>query len=583
MNYACLVVLAIVLCAGCAGPKIALEKQREKTMILPPAYHQQAPAVAEKPAEAKPPATPPAQAETKEPAQPPEKSRAPDPRLATGLQNLKDFSSQLDGIEKNMQEWWNASGARNGKPFNTDETDRIEALLFQFLLRREQLWNMTLVYGDRDRNFAGAEDQTRAFALGYSAAVLQDYYSTRFVLDFMDESAAIRKINEIHHKYDIPADSFDSVFNAVTSPKDINAIRDAHKFFVEESRKTDSAFVRIIAGDPEYKALLEGAEKWYAASTASTDKILKKRSIILPDVANFLRQNKLMEEARKVTKHISDNLYVAQGLLFNNFGDIRQPMTEPADFNPDQVRLIKSLIQPGDLIFSFTAGYMSNVFLPGRFKHGITYIGTPEQRLSLGFTTDKIGGIPGPKLKKLEQDMKTAKLDTGYDADVIEAVAEGVIFNSLDYILKTHVNRMLVLRPRVSHDDRIQALGNTFLLLGSMYDFNFDFVDTSYQCCTEVIYRSYNKRGKIDFTLVPRAGVKTLAADDIVEYYLAAKEPVFDFIFLAEENPKSPIHGAVITTGDAGLQKLKDVMTEKMLKLPDLPLKLPFKLPGSEK
>jgi hypothetical protein len=206
---------------------------------------------------------------------------------------------------------------------------------------------------------------------------------------------------------------------------------------------------------------------------------------------------------------------------------------------------------------------MSNVFLPGKFKHGLTYIGTPEQRAAMGLTIAAIRDIPSGKRAKLETDLSTGKLPSGYDADVVEAVAEGVIFNSLDYLLKHHVNRILVLRPCVSADERIQALGTVFLLLGGMYDFNFDFEDTSYQCCTEVIYRSYNKKGEIDFPLIQRMAVKTLAADDIIQYHLAAKTPKFDFIVFAEEDPASPIHMATVLTGTAGTTRLHALMADE--------------------
>lgn len=538
-----------VLCAGCTGPRAALEQQRTKSMVLPPEYHQQA-----------------ASSENGAPAP----TGVPDARLAAGAQNLKSLSAQLADISRGMSNWWQGCAARTGGQFTSDDTDRIEALLFQFLQRREVLWNMILLYGESAQNFAGAENQTRALATGYAAAALQSCHSSALVLGFLDEPKAVRMLNEIHYKYDIPAGSFDAVFAAVTAPENISAVRAAHKLLAEERRNTNSQLARLAAEDRDFDALLEQADAWYTSASASTDRILEKKSLLLPDVANFLRRNSLMDQARSATRLISDNLYVAQGLLYNNVSDIKRPMTPPVDFNPDQVRLIKSLLQPGDVIFSFTAGYMSNVFLPGQFKHGITFVGTPEQRAVIGLTAAAVRGVTDPKRRKLAEDLRTAKLETGYDADVIEAVAEGVIFNSLDYLLRTHVNRMVILRPRISPDERVQSLGNAFLLLGSMYDFNFDFADTSYQCCTEVIYRSLNKRGQIDFKLVPRLGVQTLAADDIIEYWLAAKDPVFDFVLLAEENPASPIHGAMITTGDAGMQRLKILMTGKPAKLSDI-------------
>ena len=65
------------------------------------------------------------------------------------------------------------------------------------------------------------------------------------------------------------------------------------------------------------------------------------------------------------------------------------------------------------------------------------------------------------------------------DADVIEAVAEGVIFNNLSHLMDTHVNRLLVLRPRITAEERAEALISTFRFLGEKYDFSFNFGDVS--------------------------------------------------------------------------------------------------------
>ena len=45
---------------------------------------------------------------------------------------------------------------------------------------------------------------------------------------------------------------------------------------------------------------------------------------------------------------------------------------------------LRGLVQPGDLILTYSMGYMSNVFLPGVFKHGITFVGSPRQRHKAG-------------------------------------------------------------------------------------------------------------------------------------------------------------------------------------------------------
>ena len=138
-------------------------------------------------------------------------------------------------------------------------------------------------------------------------------------------------------------------------------------------------------------------------------------------------------------------------------------------------------------------------------------------------------------------------------------MAEGVIFNSLEEIAKEHVARLCVLRPNLGRDTLVDSLTNIFLLLGDRYDFKFDFVDASMQCCTELIYRCLHKHDPIEFNLKKRMGVWTLSADDIAEYYLSSNPGAFDFILFAEEDEDSD-GNAVILTGEKGKQSLAALM-----------------------
>ena len=151
-------------------------------------------------------------------------------------------------------------------------------------------------------------------------------------------------------------------------------------------------------------------------------------------------------------------------------------------------------------------------------------------------------------------------MPSGQDADVIEAVGEGVIFNHLGHIIDTHINRMLVLRPKVNRDERTHALANVFLFLGDQYDFKFDFADASKQVCTEVVYRALDGKGPIQFSLVERAGHETLSADDIANNFLAAPGKAFDFVLFAEQASESLQHHARIFTGEAGTNRLSELM-----------------------
>ena len=155
------------------------------------------------------------------------------------------------------------------------------------------------------------------------------------------------------------------------------------------------------------------------------------------------------------------------------------------------------------------------------------------------------------------------RTDSGENADVIEAVAEGVIFNSLDLLMDSHVNRMVVLRPRLTQEERREELLIVFALLGSDYDFKFDFTDGSYQCCTEVIYRALNSRGVCNFNLVNRMGILTLSADDILDYYQTAESKPFDIILYADKSTSLGDNKADIYTGNEANRRLTELMDKR--------------------
>ena len=192
------------------------------------------------------------------------------------------------------------------------------------------------------------------------------------------------------------------------------------------------------------------------------------------------------------------------------------------------------------------------------FKHGITYVGSPAQRQQAGLTPDRVNAAPVGKREKLQADLAYARLPSGHEADLIEAVAEGVVFNSLDTLLSKDVNRLVVLRPRLTTQERAAALLVIFRLLGSGYDFKFDFNDGTFQCCTEVIYRAFHARGDLNLALTPRMGSQTLSADDIVHYFLGAEHRPFEFVLLAEKDPG--FSGARILTGAEGQTRLIELM-----------------------
>jgi hypothetical protein len=230
------------------------------------------------------------------------------------------------------------------------------------------------------------------------------------------------------------------------------------------------------------------------------------------------------------------------------------------DFSHDQFDEMKSLLQPGDIILTYTAGYMSDVFIPGRFKHGITYIGSPQQRLGAGLDASRLPSLAKMEQMEVTQALQRAELDNGNEADVIEAVAEGVVFNSLEHIMDTHVNRLTVLRPKISATERASFLAEIFSFHGDPYDFLFDFADASRQVCTEVIYRGLDGKGGIELPLAKRGGHPTLSADDLLNYHFSQDGRHFEIIAYAEQDSSRRGRHAALSTGINAEEKLRSLM-----------------------
>lgn len=482
-------------------------------------------------------------------------------RLEADLRRLSAFSEELERHRKEMIFLQESFGRRQRGYFTSDEHDKIESLLFRYLVCRESLWDMVDYYRDYETHFSDPEEQTKAFIIGFNAALHLAHYGSVLVATFLDEPVVIEKLNEPYHRSGIPKGTYDEIFTGVTSIDNIEALKTAWELYSNEAANPDSLLSRVAKNDPAYGEMAGQLAQLHENTSVQVEMILTKRSLLLPEVRNRIRNSAITALAKKAYELHNDNLYAVRAVLFLKVSRLRSPAPHEIVLSARQLRRIKSLLEPGDIILTFKSGYMSNIFLPGVFKHGITYVGSPSQRKEAGLNIETLTGVVPAKKEKLARDLARSNLASGAEADAIEAVAEGVIFNSIEQLMNTDMNRVVVLRPKLTREERIKDLKTVFLLLGSGYDFKFDFNDATYQCCTEVIYRSLNARGNIRFPLTERMGVQTLSADDILNYHLSSNPSSFELVFLAEESPGPKTQPAVILTGEKGVARFRELMT----------------------
>ncbi|WFB36696.1 YiiX/YebB-like N1pC/P60 family cysteine hydrolase [Kiritimatiellota bacterium B12222] len=402
----------------------------------------------------------------------------------------------------------------------------------------------------------------RGESLGMGAWLNISYADSRFTALFYGQKEIIALLNTAHPRFEIPQGFYDYIHHDMTNPNR-NAVRaHAWKKFKSALDTQDSTLNHLQKSDQDYAHLIKRCEILAMDTRFQVDYILYAQHYGTRDFNNRIRHSDLEHLTSDMESSFSHGSYKTRGVVFADVARIKTRSFQLASFTDEQINEVLSKLQPGDVLLSYTAGYMSDVFLPGGFKHGITFIGSVEQRRAAGLSNDALtqAAISEHQAQELITRVEQAKTAKGDPANVIEAVAEGVIINSLDYLLKTHINRLLVLRPKISPAEREQQLITLFQYVGTGYDFKFDFLNDAYQCCTEVVYRTLYDKGDIDFTLTPLKKRWILDADGIAKYGLIENPEAFEFILFIDTSSKADGSKAVIHEGNEGIEKVKQLL-----------------------
>ena len=496
-----------------------------------------------------------------DPIAPPQQSESPvtESTLDADQRALQSSSKHLESLAVEMHELATSAPWRQRGYFDAEQQDQVESLLFRFLACRHTLEQLANKHHDNEsRN--DDELKARSSIIAFAAGFRLVFHDASLVKAFHGDPIAIANLNEEFYRSRIPAKTYDHLFLAVTNEDQLKALRDSFLLYTEELAKPDSPLAQVVQHNSVYRDLVENTKSVASQANAIVQELVDSESHLLPALDNRLRHTRIAEllsESETTADHLA---YLARAHLFKGVSRIKNPDAHLIKFSEDQKRQVVDALQPGDVILTYTAGYMSDIFIPGAFKHAITYVGSVADRHKAGLSADRLAWVPEAERERLLQSIGTTKIASGQDADVIEAVAEGVIFNHLGHLMDTHINRLVVFRPQIDREQRGKALANVFLFLGDGYDFEFNFADASEQVCTEVVYRVLDGKGPIEFTLVQRAGHPTLSADDIANNYLAAPGKAFEFVLFADETPESPEHQARILTGNLGITRLTELM-----------------------
>ena len=177
----------------------------------------------------------------------------------------------------------------------------------------------------------------------------------------------------------------------------------------------------------------------------------------------------------------------------NSFPWVTWDVHEPK-ISHEEIDQILSLVRPGDVGVHRDRGFLSNLFIPGIFKHA--WIHAP-------------------------------------DGQVIEAIKQGVVCRSARYALRT--DDLVILRPKLSTVARKAAVKTVMKIVGFKYDTAYDFDiaeelshlnkhDQAFSCIEAVAYAYYPYFNDLNFKWEQHLGKKVLYPGVVVN-------PAFDVVY----------------------------------------------------
>jgi len=419
------------------------------------------------------------------------------------IKKLSIFQVAFDQMYLEMGEIQTSATRYETGHFSNVESDKIENLLFRYLVLRRSVWDIINKYRDYNTYSDYPHENMKALLVGYASALTLYKYSGILITKNMGDDQVVDKLNEAYSRSGISRGSFREVYHSLTNLENLDELDIARELITTEMDEPGTP-LNLLIMDSTYGPLITNLEPLHYTHVKLREEILNYFVLITPELTNLLRHSTVKKKVEKLIGKAGGRFEALKAFVFTNVGHIKAPGTSPLVFDSDDKDDLLSLLKPGDIILTYSEGFMSNIFLPGIFKHGIVYTGKRENWEKSDWENIHI------------TDHQKSLIQLNHN--IIEAIAEGVVSGSLEEILDTKINRLVVFRPNLSNQEIIGVMQTIHSYLGNKYDFSFDFNDAESQVCTEVIYRGFNEIGNIQFGLSKRAGNLNLSAEDVCRY-----------------------------------------------------------------
>lgn len=413
-------------------------------------------------------------------------------QLRTDCETLSRVIPGLDRLEGQWNDARVSVAARGRGYFTPDEDDQVRQMLLAYRNYRLALYE--IIYRSWDyRLVEPAPVRLRVFLVAFAAALTLYSKSLKLIQAYEHEPLVRKKLNEPDAKFELEAGFFEELLRAYSSLGNYRGIIRAAWYWRGNRREIQ----RLAATGTDWHWLVEV--------------IVREREVVRQRLIDVLRCRLRYDWrafVRTTLQPVRRTRYSVRSLIGNAGANLRTTGHYVPALNTAVLTRLHPLLQPGDVLLVRAEKKLTAAILPGFWAHAALYVGSQRELQALG-----VAGHPFVQKHWGELAVPEAGLGC-----IIEAISPRVQIQSLEKAL--YADHVVVLRPVLPAEQMAAAITEAFGHLGKAYDFEFDFNISTRLVCTELIYRCYHHRGRIDFPLIKRLGRYTLTGDDIANLIL---------------------------------------------------------------
>ncbi|GIT74323.1 MAG: hypothetical protein Ct9H300mP29_3170 [Candidatus Neomarinimicrobiota bacterium] len=127
-----------------------------------------------------------------------------------------------------------------------------------------------------------------------------------------------------------------------------------------------------------YKVFFDELEELHQVHTKLRETIFKQSRILSADLENRLRHSEIKKKVDGLIETTGGLLAAIRAFVMTQVGDLKSPVYEALSFSQAEKEQVISQLKTGEILLTFSEGYLSNIFLPGVFTHSIIYVGKPQ-------------------------------------------------------------------------------------------------------------------------------------------------------------------------------------------------------------